>query len=71
MILRSQLKDVKVQMLENIQCYFTRRSQLKEQLESIGDNVKEAEAWITTLNALLSSFKIFALEERSPMDECT
>ena len=41
MNLENQLKDVKVQMLENIQCYFTRRSQLKQQLESIRDNVKE------------------------------
>ena len=42
--LRNQLKDVNMQMSENIQCYFTRRSQLKEQLEVIEDNVKEAEA---------------------------
>ena len=42
--LKTQLKDVKMQMSEIIQCYFTRRSQLKEQLESIEDNVKEAEA---------------------------
>ena len=31
-------------MSKNIQCYFTRRSQLKEKLEAIEDNVKEAEA---------------------------
>ena len=31
-------------MAENIQCYFTRRSQLKEQLEAFEDNVKEVEA---------------------------
>ena len=31
-------------ILENIQCYFTRRSQIKEELEAIEDNVKETEA---------------------------
>ena len=31
-------------MSKNIQCYFTRRYQLKEQLEVVEDNVKEAEA---------------------------
>ena len=44
MTLRTPLKDVKMQMLENIQCYFTKISHLKEQLESIWDNVKGAEA---------------------------
>ena len=53
-------------MLENIQCYFTRRSQLKEQLEAIGDNVKEVEAH----NDLPSSFKGVVLEGRSPIEEC-
>ena len=31
-------------MSKNIQCYFTRRSQLKEKLDSVGYNVNEAEA---------------------------
>ena len=31
-------------MSENIQCYFTRRSHLKGQLEVVEDNVKEEEA---------------------------
>ena len=31
-------------MLENIQCYFTRRSHLKKQLEAVEGNVKETEA---------------------------
>ena len=52
MTLRTQLKDVKMQMLESIQSYFTRTSQIKEKLESIGDNVEEAKAEITTFNGL-------------------
>ena len=71
MNLRNQLKDVKMQMSEKIQSYFTRISQIKEQLEAIGDNFKEAEAWMTTLNGLPSSFKGFFLEGSSPMEECT
>ena len=39
MTLRTQLKDVKMQILESIQSYFTRISQIKEQLEAIEDNV--------------------------------
>ena len=58
-------------MSENIQCYFTRRSQLKEQLEANRDNAKEAKAYITTLNGLPSSVKGVVLEGRSPMEECT
>ena len=50
MTLRTQLKDVKMQMSKSIQSHFTRFSQIKEQLEAIGDNVKEAEAMMTTLN---------------------
>ena len=59
MILRTQLKDVKMQMSENIQYYFTRISQIKEKLEAIGDNVEEAEVEITTLNGLPSSWDSF------------
>ena len=68
MTLRTQLKDVKSEI---IQCYFTRRSQLEEKLEAIGDNVKEAEAYITNLNGLPSSVKGVVLEGRSHMEECT
>ena len=50
MTLRTQLKGVKMQMSENIQSYFTRLSQIKEQLEAIGDNVEEVEVVMTTLN---------------------
>ena len=71
MTLRTQLKDVKMQMSESIQSYFTRISQIKKQLEAIGDNVKEAEAEITTLNGLPSSFNGFVLKGSSPIEECT
>ena len=71
MTLRTQLKGVKMQMLESIQSYFARVSQIKEQLEAIGDNVEVVEAKITTLNGLPSSFKGFVLEGISPMEECT
>ena len=52
MTLRSQLKGVKIQKLETIQSYFSRVSQIKEQLEAIGDMVEEEEAVMTTLNGL-------------------
>ena len=39
MTLRNQLKGVKIQNIEAIKYYFSRVSQLKEQLESIGDMV--------------------------------
>ena len=42
MTLRTQLKSVKMQKSESIQSYFIRVSQIKEQLEAIGDNVEEA-----------------------------
>jgi hypothetical protein len=50
MTLRTQLKNVKMQSSETIQSYFTRVSQLNEQLEAIGDTVEEAELVMTTLN---------------------
>jgi hypothetical protein len=50
--LRTQLKNVKMQSSETIQSYFTRVSQIKEQLEAIGDTIEEAELVMTTLNGL-------------------
>ena len=35
MTLRNQLKNVKIQNVETIQSYFTRVSQIKEQLEAV------------------------------------
>jgi hypothetical protein len=59
MTLRTQLKSVKMQSLETIQSYFTRVSQIKEQLEAIGDTIKEAELVVTTLNGLPRSWESF------------
>ena len=59
MTLRTQLKGVKMQNLEIIQSYFARLSHIKERLESIGDNVEEAEVVMTTLNGLLRSWESF------------
>jgi hypothetical protein len=59
MTLRTQLKNVKMQNSESIQSYFTRVSQIKEQLEAIGDSVEEAELVMTTLNGLPRSWESF------------
>ena len=56
MTLRNQLKNVKIQNAETIQSYFTRVSQIKEQLEA---EVKNAEVGIATLNGLLGSWDSF------------
>ena len=42
MTLRNQLKNVKIQNAETIDSYFTRVSQIKEQLEAIGNQIEEA-----------------------------
>ena len=52
MTLRTQLKNVKMQDSESIQSYFTRVSQIKEQIEAIGDSVEEEELVMTTMNGL-------------------
>ena len=52
MTLRNQLKSVKYQNSNTMQSYFTRVSQIKDQLESIGDMVEEVEVVMTTLNVL-------------------
>ena len=59
MTLRTQLKGVNMHMSESIQSYFTRVSQIKEQLEAIEDNVEEAEVVMTTLNGLPRSWESF------------
>ena len=53
--LRNQLKNVKIQNSETIQSYFTRVSQIKEQLEV----VENADVVITTLNGLPRSWDSF------------
>ena len=50
--LRNQLKNVEIQNSENIQSYFTRVSQIKEQLEADEENIEEGEIVMTTLNGL-------------------
>ena len=52
MTLRTQLKNVKMQDSESIQSYFTRVSQLREQIEAIGDSIEEAELVMMTMNGL-------------------
>ena len=42
MNLRNQLKNVKIQNAETIQSYFTRVSQIKEQLEEVDEEVENA-----------------------------
>ena len=49
---RVKLKITKMRNSEYIHEYFTRVSQLKEQLEEIEDNIDEIELVMTTLNGL-------------------
>ena len=55
MTLRNQLKNVRIQNAETIQPYFTRVSQIKEQIEVVKEEVKNAEVVIATLNGLPGS----------------
>ena len=55
MALRKQWKNVKIQNAETIQSYFTRLSQIEEQLVVVEEEVENAEVLITTLNGLLGS----------------
>ena len=50
--LRNQLKNVKIQNSVTIKSYFTRVSQIKEQIEAIEENVEEGKIVMTTLNSL-------------------
>jgi hypothetical protein len=59
MTLRTQLKSVKMQSSETIQSYFIRVSQIREQLEAIGDTIEEVELVMTTLNGLPRSWESF------------
>ena len=49
MTLRNQLKNVKIQNAETIQSYFTRVSQIKEELEVVDEEVDNADIAMTTL----------------------
>ena len=52
MTLRNQLKNAKIQNVETIQVYFTRVSQIKEQLEEVDEEVENVDIVMTTLNGL-------------------
>ena len=53
------MKDVKIQNAKTIQSYFTRVSQIKEQLKEVEEEVENEEVVITTLNDLLGSWDSF------------
>ena len=53
------MKNVKIQNAETIQTYFTRVSQIKEQLEAVEEEVEIVEVVIATLNGLPESWDSF------------
>ena len=59
MTLRNQLKNVKIQNVDTIQYYFTRVSQIKEQLEVVDEEVENEEIVMTTLNGLPRTWDSF------------
>ena len=59
MTLRNQLKNVKIQNAEAIQSYFTKVSQIKEQLVAVEEEVENIEVVIATLNGLPGSWDSF------------
>ena len=59
MTLRNQLKGVRAQKSENMQYYFTRVAQIKDQLEAIDDTIEEAKIVMTTLNGLPRDWEYF------------
>ena len=63
MTLRKQLKNVKIHNAESIQSYFTRVSQIKEQLVAVEEEVENEKVVIATLNGLLGSWE--SIHERN------
>jgi hypothetical protein len=59
MNLKTQLKNTKMQKGEMIQEYFSRISEIKEQLKAIGDTIDEDKFVITTLNGLARPWDAF------------
>ena len=53
------MKNVKIQNEETIQSYFTRVSQINEQLEAVDEEVENVEIVIITLNVLPTSWDSF------------
>ena len=58
-VLRTQLKNVKMQKFESIHAFFTRISQINDKIIGIDDSVEEAELVMTTLNGLSKSWDSF------------
>ena len=58
MTLRKQLKNVNIQNAETIQSYFTRVSQIEEQIVAV-EEAENAEVVIATLNDLSGSWDSF------------
>ena len=59
MNLRAELESTKMIHGESIQDYFSRVSQIKEQLEAIGDKIDEDELVMTALNGITRSWESF------------
>ena len=59
MTLRNKLKNVKIQNAKTIQSYFTRVSQIKEQLVLVEEELENAEVVVATLNGLRGSWDSF------------
>ena len=53
------MKNVKIQNVETIQSYFTRVSQIKEQLEVVDEEVENVEIVMNTLNGLPRAWDSF------------
>ena len=53
------MKNVKIKNAETIQSYFTGVPQIREQLEVVEEEVKDAEVVIATLNGLPGSWDSF------------
>ena len=68
MNLRAQLKSTKMSQGESIQDYFTRVSQFKENIDSIGDSLDEYELVMTTLNGLTRPRDSFIYTMRARME---
>ena len=59
MTLRNQLKNVKIENAETIQSYFTRVSQIKEQLVAVEEEVENAKVVLSIFKFLLGSWDSF------------
>ena len=59
MTLRNELNNVKIQNEGRIQSYFTRVSQIKEQLEAVDEEVENVYIVVNTLNGLPRSWDSF------------